>query len=261
MIRRLLLRIGFSALSAGTLLGWAPAASAQVNVEPFRAKIEEGEVGGRLGGSLTAYDGNTEGVILGAAGLVGTDQGRHFAFLAGSGDYSRLGGETTIAKTFAHARYNYELQRWLLAETFIQTETDQFRRIRIRQLFGLGPRLQSNVTEDLGIFYGTAYMLELTRRNDDVAADEVAEGWFHRWSHYGGFTLDADPATLHAVAYYQPRFDRFADYRALLVGGVDFKIGERLESSINVTYRYESKVPREVDRADLTIKNLLSYRF
>lgn len=236
-------------------------AHAQVNVEPFRARIQEGQVSGKLGGNLSAYTGNVEGLVIGTAGLIGTDQGRHFAFLAATGDYTRLGGATSVANTFLHARYNYTLAHdWLFGELFAQSETDRFRRIKLRQLFGTGPRFEWKPYPGWSLFFGAGYMLELTREGNQANTDD--DGLFHRNNNYGGLTWQVEPGIdLSHVFYFQPRFDALDDHRLMSVSSVAFGVKERLESRLDVTYRYESRVPADVKRTDVIAVNSLAYRF
>jgi hypothetical protein len=97
--------------AAGAFLAFTGAgpAHAQVNVEALRSQLKEATFGARVAGSLSSYAGNTQGVILGSAGLVGARLERHTGFLAVSGDYARLDQVVSVAKWFGHARHNYRL--------------------------------------------------------------------------------------------------------------------------------------------------------
>jgi hypothetical protein len=67
-------------------LAWAPAAKAQVNVEPYRQQVAQQGFGAGVRASMASYAGNTRGVIFGSAGLVGLHGRKNFAFLTLSGD-------------------------------------------------------------------------------------------------------------------------------------------------------------------------------
>lgn len=244
---------------AAMLLEAAPAHS-QVDVEPFRERLSTQGFGGELSGSVTTFGGNSRGIVLGATGLVGFRAARHFAYLSASSDYARLDGEVDLAKAFVHARYNYELYCWLWAELFAQTEADKFRRIRARELVGAGPRLGIVDDERVQLFYGGAYMLEYTRRSNDVEERDrsvVA----HRFSNYVALSYTPEPRiSLGSTTYYQPRFDAPSDYRLLSVLGAELKVSESVSARIDATVRYESRVPASVEPFDGEVKNSLTFK-
>ena len=57
-------------------------------------------------------------------------------------DYTRYNDITSVDKSFAHGRYDYELTDVLWGELFAQAQSDAFQRLTLRTLFGLGPRWQ-----------------------------------------------------------------------------------------------------------------------
>lgn len=240
--------------------GPAPA-HAQVNVEALRSQLKEATFGARVAGSLSGYAGNTQGVILGSAGLVGARWERHTGFVALSGDYARLNQVVSVAKWFGHARHNYRLTEALWWEVFGQLESDRFRRVASRRLLGTGPRFQLFDSEAFEVFYGVAYLLE----HSDLAsrqAGSAGEGTAHRFGNYVAMTLRAHPRiVVTSVSYFQPRFDAPVDAKLLNVTQVAFEIAGRLRSRIDATLRYDSVGPADVNRADLELRNSLELAF
>lgn len=235
-------------------------APCQVNVEPFREHLVDG-FGMRVAGSSTVRGGNTQGIELGVNVLVRYRSGRHFAYATGSGDYARYAQETTIAKAFGHARYNYELTRWATAELFAQAERDEFRRIQVRELVGTGPRWTLASAEVFSLHWGQAYMLEYTERDSSARADgeqDIA----HRLSSYLSVQLEVhERIAINSVTYYQPRLDDWGDYRILSMSGATFEVTERLASRVDVTLRYESHVPFDLKPFDYEAKHSLQLSF
>ncbi|HYO93459.1 MAG TPA: DUF481 domain-containing protein, partial [Polyangiaceae bacterium] len=249
-------RLGHRALPLA-LFASSTAVNAQVNVEPLRRQLTEDGVGARIAARLTGYEGNAQGVELGANVLVGGRHGRHFGYSSAAGDYTRLNRATQVSKTFAHARHNYEWTHNLWSELFAQVESDRFRRITLRELLGVGPRVALLERDTLALFYGTAYMLEYTRVGENagvVDRTSIAQ----RWSNYAAFTFTPDPrVSFSETLYLQPRFDDFADFHLLSVAGLQFALTPRLSSRIDVTFRYESRHPPQVRPFDLDVKNAL----
>jgi Protein of unknown function, DUF481 len=232
-------------------------ARAQVDVEPLRKELKDKHgLGGHLSGSLSAYRGNTNGIVFGAGGLVGAHSAPHFAYIAASGNYAEYESTATVSNSFAHARYNYELTRWLAGELFAQVEADRFRRISRRDLLGIGPRFALFQSDPFDLYYGDGYMLEHTERSDGSTV------LAHRFSNYVALAYrPEDRIVLSTTLYYQPRFDDFGDFRLLGIGGAEFEITKVLKSRIGVVVRHESRVPSDVKRTDFELDNSLALKF
>ena len=259
--RRIWPRCWISALCVAWAACSVAPAAAQVNVEPLRRKVGEAGVSGEASGSLTAFQGNTAGMLMGGNLLVGARSSPHWAYTTATGDFSRFDHEVQVAKGFAHARYNYEFFPWVAGELFGQVEADRFRRINLRELLGVGPRwtlVQSVLFE---AYWGTAYMLEHTQRSDAVTASDRSKT-AHRFSNY--VTLRYSPIetiALSSTLYVQPRFDDVEDVNLLSVSFVRFEITDLLHSRLDATVRYESRVPPNIETTDIEIKNSIGAAF
>jgi hypothetical protein len=239
-------RVGFGS----SLALYAAPASAQVNVEPIRRQLKEQGFTLQFRQSVTMRTGNTEGIELGAGTLAGLAGGRSLAYVSASADYSWQNGVTQVAKSFVHLRYNHRLFERVAAEAFSQVETDRFRRLRSRLLFGAGPRFTLVENESAELHWGTAAMLELTQRNTTVEASRRHDRSL-RWSNYVAFALEAhERITASQTVYYQPRFDDFSDFWLLNVTSVVFNVTDVLASRIDVTVRREANAPANVERVD-----------
>ena len=242
-------------------LSFSSRASAQVNVEPLRQQVTERRFGARINASTTTYAGNSQGVVLGAAALLGGRTERNFGYLDVSGDYSRLAGVVSVAKWFAHLRHNFQLNPDMWWEEYGQLESDRFRRVQLRELVGVGPRFRLLHHEIFELFFGTSYMVEHAEL-DSADRDPEGQGTFERWSNYLAATLKPDERVLiSTVTYLQPRISQFSDYKVLSVSGADFRITTYLHSRIDVTARYESFAPSDVRHSDLEFKSSLEVVF
>lgn len=246
---------------------WVVEARAQVDTEALRRKLgslqgdREGErsraLAAKLDGSLRAYGGNTEGVVWGASLQLAGRSGRHLGFIATSGDYSRLDGETQVRRAFAHARYNYELSDGLWGEAFGQLESNKFIAVRLRELVGIGPRLRLFDADTLEAFVATAYMLEHTRLADDVVPPN-RPATVHRSSSYLTFSwLVDDRVSLVSTTYYQPRFDEPSDFRLFSQLSGDFAVTGVLKAGMSFLLRYDSLPPGGVESTDWSVVNTL----
>ncbi len=251
------------------LLGWLwpSSAVAQVDTEALRRKLgslqgdREGEqsrsLAAKLDGSLKAYGGNTEGVVWGASLQLAGRSGRHLGFFATSGDYSHLDGETQVRRSFAHARYNYELTDGIWGELFGQLESNKFIAVRLRELVGIGPRFRLFDADTLQAFVATAYMLEHTQLGDDVTPPS-RPATVHRSSSYLTFSWLVDErVTLVSTTYYQPRFDEPSDHRLFSQLSGDFAVTGVLKAGMSLSMRYDSLPPGGVESTDWSVVNTL----
>lgn len=244
---------------AALVVSYCPATHAQVNVEPLRQQLKQDGWGGRAQASVSTYAGNTEGVILGSAAFVGARGERNIGYAVLNGDYARLNEAVSVAKWFAHTRYNYELLSYFWWEVYGQIESDRFRRVARRELVGTGPRFALLQTDEVELFYGLSYMYEHERfSTDEVDPNPTA----HRLSNYVAITLKAhERIFLSSVTYAQPRIDQPKDVDMLSVNSAVFTVTKRLNARIDATVRYSSVTPADVKRSDLELKNSLELLF
>ena len=239
-------------------------AQAQVNVEPLRLRWEQRNgAAAFLSAASTVRGGNSRDLQVGTSAAVGGRSRRHLAYVSGTLDHAQHNEQVVVSQAFVHARYNYLWRRWVAAELFTQVERDEFRRLRVRDLVGVGPRwtLVDVASRGIAVNWGHAYLLEYTHRGATDTADEE-RSWSHRLSTYLAVRVPVqDRILLSSVTYYQPRWVDWEDFRLLSVEGVRFQITERLSSRIDATLRYEERVPEGVRRGDYEVKNSLELSF
>jgi hypothetical protein len=243
-------------LSAGT-------ASAQVNVESLRNELKETPRFLTFEGAVTGRLGNSQGIIAGASIFGGVHfLDRHLIFLKAQGDYAAFGGEASVSKSFAHARYTVALLPWLSGEAFAQIQQDKFQRLQLRQVDGLGPRFGLVQRDDIEVFYGTSYMLEYEVLSAEPGGPDLSGTLAHRWNHYLSLVYRFGPtARFASVIYLQPRFDDFGDTRVLSDSGVIVELVNPLKLKLGVIIRHDSRPPEGVRATDFESKNSLAVTF
>jgi hypothetical protein len=234
---------------------------AQVNIEPLRHQIEEQGKGGRVAVSLSALRGNVDKLALSGSGLAGVRVHGHLVLLNATGDYTQFNQQRVVEKAFAHLRYNAQIESWLWWELFAQAERDAFRSIRDRELMGTGPRVGWRGKAH-GLFLGTAWMLENTRRDRPLPGESGGQYLVNRWSSYlSARDRLGEQISFGATLYLQPRFADFDDYRALVAVGLEFEVTDVIRTGVETSVRYESRVPAGVARADGAFNNYLAATF
>jgi hypothetical protein len=238
------------------------AARAQVNTEPLRKKIKATGWSVSIQGSLDAREGNTTGVDASAGGGTGFQTGRHMAFIFGSAEFARYNDTTSIDNSFVHARYNYEFLSWLWGEAFAQAQTDQFQRILLRDLVGVGPRFAIYQSKDFDVYFGTGWMVEHDTIDVLPGSNDRADYYAHRWNNYVSINYQLDTrVTFASTLYAQPRWNDFSDVRMLEETALIFKITKVLSAAITGSYHYDSQPPAGVKTTDIDVKNVLSVTF
>lgn len=244
------------------ILAWARGASAQVNVEALRRDLRETPAIATLEGSFTGRVGNVQAVIAGGAASGAARWKDHRFYASTSADYARFSGETRVSKSFVHFRYNYLLTGWLAGEAFAQEQHDQFQRLSLRALFGLGPRFTIADEETFRVACGTAWMIEHERINVAPGAPDAPEATAHRWSNYVSVTMAFDDR-VRAVGtvYLQPRFDALTDARTLIEAAVTTDVTKRFALKLSATVRHDSDPPSFVKDTDAEVKNSIVLKF
>jgi hypothetical protein len=276
-------KTGIAGIALATVTGVlasAAGARAQVNTETLRKRIKAVGYSIILEESVTGDLGNTQGISLGSGGGGGWASDPHLIFAYARFDYTKYSGTTSVNKTFAHARYNYEFAPWIWGEAFAQLQSDEFQRLDLRNLFGVGPRVRlfratdntkeenANIktpTQTFDMFVGTAYMFE----RDVITAQVGATGpenqniqiW-HRWSNYLTLQWQIDPrAIISTTMYVQPAFNQFSNVRLLNESILTFALTKLFAAGITATVRYDSQPPSGVQPTDIEIKNTLAVTF
>lgn len=252
------------ALGAGAalVLAWPVDALAQVNTESMRKRIHEKGFSLVVEGTFDGHTGNTQGLTADGLFGIGYARGRHRGFAFASADYSRLNGTVGIDKSFAHLRYDYAIAGWSWLEAFAQAQSDLFQRIKIRNLFGAGPRFALYEDRRVGLFVGVAYMFEADVI--DAAPGEVGDHRLtaHRTSSYlSAWATLGDGVEAVTTTYVQPRIDDPGDVRVLSESGFVFKMSKTFSTRLTFTAHYDSNPPSGVLPTDTELKDALTLTF
>lgn len=257
------LRRALAALAALLPIALAPhPARAQVNVEVLRGDLKKRPYFVTLDGTLTGRLGNTQGIIAGGSVFAGLMTQNNLFFIKAQGDVAAFNGTPSVAKSFLHARYNYQLRPWLYGELFAQVQQDESQRLQFRNVDGIGPRFRLVQSQRLELYVGTAYMFEYEALSL-MPGDPAPQGTVaHRWSNYVSLVENLDTRVrFTTVLYAQPRFDDFTDVRVLSESGVTVQIKTPLSLKFGVVIRFDSQPPEGVLPYDVESKNSLSVSF
>jgi len=255
MIRTLLVLAAFALLPA------AAQAARIVNVQPAASRGAADGLSGEISGQLNWSTGNTEVTQVSAGAAALYLHGQHRLYFAGRAAYGIDDGEAFVNNVFEHLRYRYRWTTAFGAESFVQHEFDEFRRLQLRALWGVGPRFDVPVPQPFELAFGTAWMLEYERVSDDAETDAGAEQLDQRWSSYLYLSATATPGIqLTHTAYVQPRFDDFGDWRLLSESAAVLDVKKWLAVKIAFTLAYDSRPPADVKKQDTAFGTSLLFR-
>jgi hypothetical protein len=241
-------------------------ASAQiVNVQPLiGAQQDKAKEGASLAfeGSADMRRGNTNLLTISgsAVGLYRT--GRHLVFLMVRGDYGESNEKAFLSKDLEHARYRVDIVGPLAGEAYVQHDRDGFRRLSLRALGGLGPRVRFQWWKLFSASFGASYMLEhevIGSGNRLDAGDDVLA---HRLSTYVVLeTIVGEQLSLAVTTYVQPRLDSFRDVRVLCETSLLSKATKHLGLKLTLMSAYDAQPPLGVAPLDATLKGSLQANF
>lgn len=230
------------------------AARAQiVNVLPRLSSLGEAGLGGDLSFTLAWKTGNTELLQLGASGVLAYRDAHDVLFVLASGTYAEQAETVFIEQTLAHARYRRRLASALELELFGQHEHDRQRRLAMRALAGIGPRLSFTWLGFVELALGTAYMIEHERYTGDGAAVLTQRSS----SYVQGSAVIAERVRFESSLFVQPRFGAAGDYRLLGEAALVLDANDWIGSRTSLRVTRDSRPPLGVEPTDSTVETTL----
>lgn len=240
-----------------------------VNPQHFLKKKERQNIIS-MKANFAQYTGNTDFIRLNGALIGRIVGGDHLVLALAEGTYGRKDEERYIRRNMQHIRYLYDVSDWMGIESFAQNQFDEFRRIDIRALGGIGPRFTIVLKGIFEFSTGSSYLFEYNRNNTAYFTDannnnqpysdsrEITRE--NRWSNY--FHLDLQFGKIFcfvSTTYWQPRFDNFNDYRLFSNNLLEIKLKPFLNFFISGAIVYDSRPPESVIRRDTVFKSGIQF--
>ena len=178
-----------------------------------------------------------------------------FLFLS---DYSliKAGGEKFDNKGFQHIRYNYKMGPVLRWEAFTQAQFNQVRDIKLRALFGTGPRFKIYDSDKFRLYVASLYMYEYEALESTPTISRT-----HRISSYLSLTVDIGKLLLSSTTYYQPAITDFKDYRIATQAELEFEIFEELSFITKYRLSYDVFPAPGIPTTSYGLSNGLKLKF
>lgn len=145
----------------------------------------------------------------------------------------KVGDRANISNYFTHLRYNWKVNEWLRWEFFTQYQNNDITQIDARFLLGTGPRFKLIKHEIFKLYAGVLFMYEIEKEKTTPVVKH--SDW--RNSSYISFTWLPNKVTeLMSTTYFQPRLDKFSDWRIL--NQATFRVRASPHFSMSVRWNY-----------------------
>ena len=255
-------------LIVAVVIAWAAPARAQiVDVQTLIGHDVPEGASGKLDTSLDWRTGNSHVVHVAGAVVGRWRAGDHLVFAVVRGEYDESAPHDgplikDVDKTFEHLRYRYHLEPWLASELFVQHESDQFRRLRLRAVAGADLRLRVAHAKTWSIHVAAGYMAEYEQLLDDTLPDAGAHAADSRMSTYAVAAWQLRPdVTASETIYVQPRFSDPRDVRVLEEATLVSKLSKDVAFRFSFVLAHDSRPPLATDPTDTALQSALQLSF
>lgn len=224
----------------------------QVNIESLRENLNDKSYFLEIGAGFLGQTGNNNIITGDAKFTFHYKQDNNYCLIKGETVKGKKDSEYFVDNSFAHVRYTKMFYQLLGGEIFTQIQDDKFKKLKLRQLNGLGIRSEIFKGEKDIISFGIGGM------TDYEIIEKDGEFNFRGTSYISiihGFDKE-NKNQLILVGYYQPLFVNLEDYRINAELNLKSSLIETLNISLelSVVYLYDTNPPAEVLTNDLIIK-------
>jgi len=174
-------------------------------------------------------------------------------------DFKEINDATIVNNSTQHLRFSHPISKKVSYEAFLQLQTDKISEINLRALVGSGFRFSLHQSEKSNFFLGTTLMFEyedsLEELLDDIHRDV-------RSSNYLSFKIHPNKnITIVSASYFQPRIDKFSDYRILSETSLIFTIAKNLKFTTSFNYLFDAFPATNAVKEEFELSNGLVYFF
>lgn len=175
-------------------------------------------------------------------------------------NFQKIEGNSLVNRGTQHLRYNRRITEKIKWEAFAQAQYDAISDISLRALVGSGPRFNLSVSEKYKFYLGTLVMYEYEKATNNIP-DRLQEDI--RGSAYLSFSLyPTETLSIISTSYYQPRVNKFKDYRLSSNTSVLFKILDDLAFKTTFNYFFDAfPVSTAIPKTQYELTNGLLYSF
>jgi len=229
-----------------------------INAEALRNNKDSTGFSGTIGLNFDLVKNTKNILAFGNTIFVKYKNKKHMAFFINYLSYKKINDDDIINKGTQHLRYNYEITNIITWEVFAQLHYNTISKIDKRQLFGSGARFRLIKTKKYASFLGTVLMFEheVIDAKPNITNDDF------RLSTYIVFKLNPKPNfSFSSVNFYQPRIDKFNDYRLHSINTLTFNLFKNFNANMTYAIHYDAFPAGGVPNTQYEFLNGFSYTF
>ncbi len=233
--------------------------NAQVlNIEHLRISNDTLGFAGSIGVNLQLIKNTRDIFIFGNTIYLQYRNGKHLVFLINNISYKKINDDDIINKGTMHLRYNYKITDILTLEAFGQLQYNTISKIEMRQLIGAGTRFKITDKEKYKAYLGTILMHEYEKIDNDPSIYNRD----YRFSGYLSFRFFPTKNFIFtSTTFYQPRIDKFSDYRIFSQNSISLKIIKKLALQLTYSISYDTFPAEGIPKTQYQLLNGLVYTF
>jgi len=225
-----------------------------VNIESQRMQTDSVRFAGNMNFNLAYQENNSISLFMLKSALATQYKSKSLKdifMVLGNFDLTKSGSQEFSNSAFGHFRYNRKFSSFFRWEAFAQVQYNKLLSVGIRTLAGTGPRLKL-LNKKNGVGYlGTLYMYEYeetTELNPEIHRN-------HRLSSYITFSISIPKIKGEFVttSYYQPRLDKFNDFRFSNQSHLAFHLTQKLRWTTGFSFLYDEFPPAGVSKRALSL--------
>lgn len=222
-----------------------------VNVEDLRRDGEKGFFA-NISGSISFSSGNRNRDSFSIQSSLDYNIDDLETFFVVKRSQKKINNKNYDSATLAHLRLNFLFDKDPSLETFIQYSKNPFRKFKKRELIGLGTRfnLENNFKAGIGI---------MNEDEEDLSA--ISDNTLRVSSYFHSEFLIDENIVFDLSAFLQPALSSFDDFKATLIGQLDFHVNESFKISLQYNTFYDSKPPLTALKKEEGFATLFSYNF
>lgn len=240
-----------------------PGASAQniVNVEAVRPRVEDLGYKGEARFELNGGAGNSDRIYGGLGHSSVWNSGLSQQFILVNYRYGESQGIKDTSESLVHLRHVRPVAPLRFWEGYIQSQTNQFNRLRFRGLAGGGWRWELPEIECItyalgaGVYYSHDEVYETGLLSSEQENTARANFYFSLRS------TDLKDVTAIFVLYFQPKVEQLDDYLLLSSGILKMNWTENLALALEATVTHDNYPPATVKKTDMNYISSLVVKF
>ncbi len=229
-----------------------------IDIEHFRLEADTLGFSGSVGVNLQITKNTKNILFFGGTAYVQYRNGRHLALFLNNTSYKKVNDAAIINKGTNHLRYNYKLNEHITLEALLQAQYNSISKIDQRQLIGAGPRFKLTEKEKYKLFLGTIFLFEHEKINNPPVE-------YHDDFRFSGYLalryFPTNNISMASTTFYQPRIDKFYDYRIYSYNSLSIKLIKKLSFKLTYTLSYDTHPADGIPKTQYDLLNGIVYVF